>query len=167
MRSYKDRHGNQRQVSITLGTRRRIREDMQLDILAAAGDPKLLDQLVTTVATDEAAVMRMLAIVHGTTSEALEEAFDGTVFDQAQTALMEAIIDFFPESNPVRQPLLALIHKAKTFRDETCSRMASVLTEHAEKLDLDTVFSSSETPTAGSGESAASADSDMQPTAMI
>lgn len=167
MHSYMDKDGKEHVLNLNLGTRRRLKELLNVDLLAAAADPKVLDAMLTALATDQDHLLAVLSVVECIRVEELEQAFDGTTLDNAGTALVEAIIEFFPESSPVRRPLLDLMQKAQAYRDKAVKTISEGMLEQVSSLDLDTVFSSSETSMNGSGESPLSADSAMQPTAMI
>lgn len=167
MHRYMDKDGKEHVLNLNLGTRRRLKELLNVDLLAAAADPKVLDAMLTALATDQDHLLAVLSVVECIRVEELEEAFDGTTLDVAATALVEEIIAFFPESSPVRRPLLDLMQKAQAYRDKAVKTISDGMLQQVSSLDLDTVFSSSETSTNGFGASPLSADSAMQPTAMI
>lgn len=170
MRTYKDMTGNEHSVTITLGVRRRLKEVLNVDLLAAATNQQRLSDLMTSIATDADFLIKALAIVESCSGRSetvpdlsvimanLEAVFDATTIDNAATCLLEAIIDFFPESSPVRRPLLDLMEKAKTYRGKVVAEIEAAIQDKANHLDWDTAFSSLNESMSGSGESQPAVD---------
>ena len=158
MRSYKDINGVEHTLQITLGTRRKLVEALKVDLLQCATDPKLLNELLTNLATDPEYLLKTLAVIEGTTAEALEAVSDGTTNDESAVALVEAIVEFFPESNPIRRTLLDLMSKAKAYRGQWVTKIGAEMQRRADGLDWDTAFTLLDESMSGSGELPASAD---------
>lgn len=112
MRKYKDRRGVEHSVEITLLHRRQIRERLEIDLVQCAHEREALEEMLNEVSTDDLCQWEMLAIIEGTTAEALMDAADGETAVAANEALIEAIIDFFPERSPLKAPLREYIRKA-------------------------------------------------------
>lgn len=97
--------GKTHQVKLTMAARRKIREATEIDLLRAVENPELLSEVLTRITEDDEFVLTALGAVLDIPVEALEAAADATVYADASTALVEAIVDFFPDSSPLKKPL--------------------------------------------------------------
>ena len=97
---YVDLTGAEHVLRITLGTARRLKESVQIDLLKAVSEPATLQQLLDRIGEDPAFVFEFLAIVEGVSAEALEAVADATVLEAASTARSRRSSIFSP--NPVR-----------------------------------------------------------------
>jgi hypothetical protein len=157
MRTYRDIHGTEHQVQITLGLRSQIREQLQVDLLQAAVKPERLQEILTKVVDDDGFLFSVLSILEQRTVADLMSVFDGETLEQAGTAFLQALIDFFPRSSPMKEPLRTLTEKVERQQQLVHQTVQEGLMQLVQSMDLNTEASSSETPTNGSGESPASA----------
>lgn len=148
---YVDIAGVEHVLRITLATARQLRESVQIDLLKAVSEPATLKQLLDRIGEDPAFVFEFLAIVEGVAAEALEAVADATVLEAASTAMVEAIIDFFPESSPLKGPIRNLMTQV-----EINQKASSALIEAALENAISEAFRSAESSlpmaTSGSGE---------------
>ena len=145
---YVDIAGAEHVLRITLGTARRLKESVQIDLLKAVSEPATLQQLLDRIGEDPAFVFEFLAIVEGVSAEALEAVADATVLEAASTAMVEAIVDFFPESSPLKGPIRNLMTQV-----EINQKASSALIEAALENAISEAFRSAESlsPMAMSG----------------
>lgn len=148
---YVDIAGVEHVLRITLATARQLKESVQIDLLKAVSEPATLKQLLDRIGEDPAFVFEFLAIVEGVSAEALEAVADATVLEKASTAMVEAIIDFFPESSPLKGPIRNLMTQV-----EINQKASSALIEAALENAISEAFRSAESSlpmaTSGSGE---------------
>ena len=148
---YVDIAGVEHVLRITLATARQLKESVQIDLLKAVSEPATLKQLLDRIGEDPAFVFQFLAIVEGVSAEALEAVADATVLEAASTAMVEAIIDFFPESSPLKGPIRNLMTQV-----EINQKASSALIEAALENAISEAFRSAESSlpmaTSGSGE---------------
>ena len=97
--------GKTHQVKLTMAARRKIRDATEIDLLRAVEKPELLSEVLTRITEDDEFVLTALGAVLDIPVETLEAAADATVYADASTALVEAIVDFFPDSSPIKKPL--------------------------------------------------------------
>ena len=97
--------GRTHQVKLTMAARRKIREATEIDLLRAVEKPELLSEVLTRITEDDEFVLTALGAVLDVPLETLEAVADATVYADASTALVEAIVDFFPDSSPIKKPL--------------------------------------------------------------
>ena len=148
---YVDIAGVEHVLRITLATARRLKDSVQIDLLKTVSEPATLKQLLDRIGEDPAFVFEFLAIVEGVSAEALEAVADATVLEAASTAMVEAIIDFFPESSPLKGPIRNLMTQV-----EISQKASSALIEAALENAISEAFRSAESSspmaTSGSGE---------------
>lgn len=97
--------GKTHSVKITMAGRRKIREATEIDLLRAVEKPDLLTEVLTRITEDDEFVLTALGALLDVSAESLEAVADATVYADASTALVEAIVDFFPDSSPIKRPL--------------------------------------------------------------
>lgn len=97
--------GKTYQIKLTMAARRKIREATEIDLLRAVEKPELLSEVLTRITEDDEFVLTALGAVLDVPLETLEAVADATVYADASTALVEAIVDFFPDSSPIKKPL--------------------------------------------------------------
>lgn len=148
---YTDMAGVEHVLRITLGTARRLKDEVQIDLLKAVSEPATLQQLLDRIGEDPAFVFEFLAIVEGVSAEALEAVADATVLEAASTAMVEAIVDFFPASSPLKGPIQKLMTQV-----ELSQKASSALIEAALENAIGEAFRSAESSLpmvmSGSGE---------------
>ena len=148
---YVDIAGVEHVLRITLATARQLKESVQIDLLKAVSEPATLKQLLDRIGEDPAFVFEFLAIVEGVSAEALEAVADATVLEAASTAMVEAIIDFFPESSPLKGPIRNLMTQVE-INQKASSALIEAALENAISEAFRSAESSSPMATSGSGE---------------
>ena len=148
---YVDIAGVEHVLRITLATARRLKESVQIDLLKAVSEPATLKQLLDRIGEDPAFVLEFLAIVEGVSAEALEAVADATVLEAASTAMVEAIIDFFPESSPLKGPIRNLMTQVE-INQKASSALIEAALENAISEAFRSAESSSPMAKSGSGE---------------
>jgi hypothetical protein len=145
---YRDKTSRLHEVTISLVERRKIREQLGVDLVAAAHNPETLRNMLDRIATGEI-LWDMLAIIEGTTVDDLLACGDGSTEEAAGTALLQAIIDFFPQSSPLKEPLRGLVVKAAAAQEELQVQLESQLMVAVSDLDLRSALTASAALTSG------------------
>jgi hypothetical protein len=148
---YVDIAGVEHVLRITLATARQLKESVQIDLLKAVSEPATLKQLLDRIGEDPAFVFEFLAIAEGVSAEALEAVADATVLEAASTAMVEAIIDFFPESSPLKGPIRNLMTQVE-INQKASSALIEAALENAISEAVRSAESSLPMATSGSGE---------------
>ncbi|MBA3936833.1 MAG: hypothetical protein H0X38_05175 [Planctomycetes bacterium] len=152
MRSFTDTLGRTWTVTITVATVKRVRALCDVDLLAVAGgdllerlatDPVLLADVLYAVVEDEAKQRQLSDVDFG-------RALVGDTIARATSALLETIVDFFP--NPKRGVLRTALGKLNDL-EAAALRLAR---ERLEALDPQTLLTAALPPGAASGSSPAS-----------
>lgn len=149
--SYKDIRGNVHELTITIATRNRLKDQLEIDLAGLWVYPEKLEQFLTTVLETEK-LWKVLGVLEGVPADDLMNAANGDTEEQAGMALLQALTDFFPQSHPVTKgmkTLLDRVRKANHIHQEAAGKLLAGL---ATSLDLSTVFSSADPSTNGSGE---------------
>lgn len=102
--TFTDLAGKTHAVKITMAARRRVRDATEIDLLRAVERPEVMREVLKRLPDDEF-VVTVLAAILGVTPESIEAEADTTVYVDASTALVEAIVDFFPDSSPIKESL--------------------------------------------------------------
>ena len=148
---YVDLTGAEHVLRITLGTARRLKQAVQIDLLQAVSEPATLQQLLDRIGQDPAFVFEFLAIVEGVSADALEAVADATVLEAASTAMVEAIVDFFPASSPLKGPIRNLMTQVELNQKASAALIEAAL-ENAISEAFRSAESSSPMVMSGSGE---------------
>jgi len=135
-------------VSVRLSHRKPIREAVGVDIVAAAHDPDQLKQLLDLL-TDPDKLWTVVSVVSGVSVDGLLAQADGSTEEDAGTALLEAVVSFFPKSSPLRTPLLRLLERAKETHGEQVRNAEQLALEAVENLDIGSVISDANQQTNG------------------
>jgi len=135
-------------VSVRLSHRKPIREAVGVDIVAAAHDPDQLQQLLNLL-TDPDKLWTVVSVVSGVSVDDLLAQADGSTEEDAGTALLEAVVSFFPKSSPLRTPLLRLLERAKETHGEQVRNAEQLALEAVENLDIGSVISDANQQTNG------------------
>jgi ADP-ribose pyrophosphatase YjhB (NUDIX family) len=150
--SYVDLGGGHHGLKITMAVARELREKLGIDLLKATTEPDVLKQIIDKISADDAFVFQFLAIVEGKDAADLEAAADGTVLESASTAMVEAIIDFFPDSSPIKKPIRQLMAAVEVNRTASVALIELELQEaisqafHSEGSDMSQKSGSGEQP---------------------
>lgn len=134
MHRFTDTAGREWMLRVNVGTARRAKEDAGIDILGLLDAPK--DGAKSQLETLSEDPSRIVPIVASLCKEQIadrkidaftfEEGFDGETLEKATNALLEEIIDFFP--NPRR----AILKKAKAMADKEQQEAAKAALEMME-----------------------------------
>lgn len=126
--TFRDTNGRLWAVTVTIGTARRVRSLTSVDLLALIDNPTELAAL----AADPVrlvdllyAVVKPEADLAGITDEAFGESLAGDSIDAATSALLEALIDFFPEAR--RRILRRITDRATQALDTTRTQLAELI----------------------------------------
>lgn len=153
MQTYHDKDGKPHKLEINLGTRFAIKKAHGFDLLKAAGDIAHFGEILDKISTDEEFFLSLIAIVEKTTAEQLMTVLDGTSYQAAESAFVEAMIDFFPQSSPIREPLREAIRKQNTLAGLMQEQVTTLMTKAVRSEDFTRALTESRTRTNGSGES--------------
>lgn len=114
MKKFLDSSGREWSLNVTIGDAKRIKSNLSVDLLdhrqitELAGDPYKLADVIYSLCGSQAKAA-------GVTDEQFGEGLAGDAIDDATTALLEAITDFFPKrQRPALISLLAKIKEANT-----------------------------------------------------
>ena len=153
MQTYQDKNGETHTIDINLGARFAIKKAHGFDLLKAASDLVHFGQLLDKIAADEEFLFSLISIVEKQTPEELMAVLDGTSYQAAESAFVEALIDFFPQSSPLREPVREAIRKQETLAGLMREQVRTLMTTAVRSEDFSKVLTESITQTNGSGES--------------
>jgi hypothetical protein len=88
-----------------MAARRRVRDATEIDLLRAVERREVMEEVLKRITEDDEFVVTVLGAILGVTPESIEAEADTTVYVDASTALVEAIVDFFPDSSPIKESL--------------------------------------------------------------
>lgn len=134
MSNFKDRHGGEWLLSLTVETIRRVRSETGYDLAAIftaegmtkLGDVSLLVDVLCCVAGGQVAAK-------GLTAKSFGELFDGETLEAATNALLEASISFLPSSR--RDVIRKLWSKA----DEVATAAAELVAAKIEGMTTESL----------------------------
>lgn len=99
MHSFIDREKRAWNIALDVGTIKRVRAEANIDLLAAASDAKLIQQL----SSDAVLLVDVLYVVcrpqceaSNISAESFGRGLAGDAIEHAATALLEELVDFFP-----------------------------------------------------------------------
>lgn len=127
MSSFVDRAGVTRSLAINLAHRRTIKQQTGWDLVAIAHQPPQLDGFLQALQSDDDLLWRIIAILTNTDAAELMAAADGTVYEDASEAFLQALQVFFPAQSPLRRPLGDLLQQLKTAQAEARSQVETKL----------------------------------------
>lgn len=153
MQTYQDKNGETHTLDINLGARFAIKKAHGFDLLKAASDLVHFGELLDKIAADEEFLFSLISIVEKKTPEELMAVLDGTSYQAAESAFVEALIDFFPQSSPLREPVREAIRKQETLAGLMREQVKTLMTTAVRSEDFSKVLTGSITRTNGSGES--------------
>lgn len=114
MKTFKDNTGREWQIALSIGSAKRLKDTLQIDLLDAAGVQRLADSPYDVADTlyvlcqDEAAAA-------GISDQQFGARLAGDSIDEATDALMAEIVDFFPKRQ--REALKSLLAKMNTAKE--------------------------------------------------
>lgn len=153
MQTYQDKNGETHTLDINLGARFAIKKAYGFDLLKAASDLVHFGELLDKIAADEEFLFSLISIVEKKTPEELMAVLDGTSYQAAESAFVEALIDFFPQSSPLREPVREAIRKQETLAGLMREQVKTLMKTAVRSEDFSKVLTASITRTNGSGES--------------
>ena len=103
--TFTDLAGKTHAVKITMAARRKVRDATEIDLLRAVERREVMEEVLKRITEDDEFVVTVLGAILGVTPESIEAEADTTVYVDASTALVEAIVDFFPDSSPIKESL--------------------------------------------------------------
>lgn len=112
MRTFRDKNGTEHNVEFTIGTMRRVKKDLDIDLTS------LTEVSVIELLADVISCVDILHIATDTTMDADEfaDVLGGDSCEHALDAMFAALADFFPSSR--RGTMEAVIKKANELTDE-------------------------------------------------
>lgn len=143
MSKFKDRTGSEHQLEISYGTARTLKAECDLDLPACLTSPDKLVEIMKSLADPVTLVASLAVILKRPSVEELFELFDGDSLVAAETALIDAIIDFFPDRQ--RQILRRLLTSLNKHQQQTGQAAVSQAEAAIDRLDWSTVLNTSAT----------------------
>lgn len=125
--TFTDLAGKTHAVKITMAARRRVRDATEIDLLRAVERPEILSDVLTKITEDDEFVVTALGAILGVTPESIEAEADATVYAEASTALVEAIVDFFPDSSPLKKPLRLAVESSTILTESRAAIIEATL----------------------------------------
>lgn len=125
--TWTDLTGKVHEARITLAGRKKVREATEVDLLTAVQDASVLQTVLERIVTDDDFVLTALAAIEGVRAEDLEAVADATVYSEASTALVEAIVDFFPDSSPAKKALRVALENQTILREAEAAIVEATL----------------------------------------
>jgi hypothetical protein len=134
MKAFTDNTGRSWTVSLNIGTLKRVRSLCEVDLMAAVegklierliADPVLLCDILYVVCKDE-------ADKYNVTDEDFGRSLGGDAIDYATTALLEELVDFFPQRR--REVLRKALHKLNQLQEK--SAHAAMLFLESPELEM-------------------------------
>jgi hypothetical protein len=110
-----------------MAARRRVRDATEIDLLRAVERPEILSDVLTRITEDDEFVVTALGAILGVTPESIEAEADATVYAEASTALVEAIVDFFPDSSPLKKPLRLAVESSTILTESRAAIIEATL----------------------------------------
>ncbi len=147
MKTFKDNEGRTWTVAVNVAAVKRVRALCGVDLASAvetSPDGKLSASVLSQLATDPVLLVDVLyalskdeAEKRGVTDEDFGKAMSGDVLDLAVTALIDEIVDFFP--NPKRALLKKIADAAARFGNEAGKALETALADPGfdERLDAE------------------------------
>jgi hypothetical protein len=114
MAQYRDTAGKVHPVRISIAARQRILDSTEWDVLEMAHNPQRLSEFLAAIQLDDTLIYEVLAAIEQAPSATLMEAADGSTHEEASTALLEALADFFPKGSPMKTGLQDLKHGGRS-----------------------------------------------------
>lgn len=150
MSSFTDLAGVTRGLSINLAHRRTIKQHTGWDLVAIAHQPAQLDGFLQALQSDDDLLWRIIGILTNADATELMAAADGTVYENASEAFLEALQVFFPAQSPLRRPLGDLLRQLKAAQADARSQVETKLLGLVS--DIGSGISGFSEPMSGSGD---------------
>jgi hypothetical protein len=137
MRIWKDSQGKSHQLKLDGRIAQRLKSVCEFDLLKCLVDRSHMQMILTQLAMDPALLMAVCAETEGIQPDGQDEYFsnwDGDSFEQASSALVEAIADFFPVGP--RQILLKLMEKTRAASAEIQPKVMDQANRILDQMDF-------------------------------
>ena len=141
MAQYRDMNGVQHVVKINMKARGRIRDATEWDVGAMARDPQRLSEFLEALQMDDTLIYEVLAAIEQVPSATLMEAADGSTHEEASTALLQALVDFFRKGSPMKVGLQKLLAKVEAAQERAQQAISEQIEAAVEALDIQSMAS--------------------------
>ncbi len=138
MKRFTDNAGRDWQLAVTLGSVRRVRDALDIDLLSPeSGDPPVMTRLATDEMLLGGVIAELLAPqleARGTTPEQLADSFDGATMAAAAEAFFTELADFFQSRGR--------LDRATAIRKQTAvlGLAVTAATARIEAIDIETTL---------------------------
>jgi len=149
MAQYRDTAGKVHAVRISIAARQRILDSTEWDLLEMAHNPQRLSEFLTAIQLDDLLIYEILGAIEQVQPAILMEAADGSTHEEASTALLEALADFFPKGSPMKTGLQDLLLKVEAAQAEARKAISEQIEAAVEALDIQSMASTAAAPTSG------------------
>ena len=149
MAQYRDMNGVQHVVKINMKARQRILDSTEWDVAEMARNPQRLSEFLAAIQLDDTLIYEILAAIEQVPSATLMEAADGSTHEEASTALLEALADFFPKGSPMKTGLQDLLAKVEAAQAEARKAISEQIEAAVEALDINSMASTAAGPMNG------------------
>ena len=149
MAQYRDMKGVQHVVQINMKARDRVAERTEWDLLEMAHNPQRLSEFLAAIQLDDTLIYEVLAAIEQVPSATLMEAADGSTHEEASTALLEALVDFFPKGSAMKVGLQKLLNRVETAQDQARQAISEQIEAAVEALDINSMASTAAVPMNG------------------
>lgn len=155
MKTFVDSHDRRWELSLTLGSAKRIRDRLGLDLLRPEGKPDGADvPTLTRLGVDELLLGEVLAILlepqfesHQITPDQIWDTFDGATVLRAAEAFWSELADFFRQRG--QEHRLRMIEKQRAAIQAGMDRATEVIEAVDVEAELDAAFGRTSTPSPG------------------
>ncbi|WP_417396899.1 hypothetical protein [Gimesia chilikensis] len=140
MSSFTDTKGEAWTISINLGTALKLKQELEIDLLAEMKTPEGAFKYIASLDDDRFKLGQIIYILAkpttpGKTQDELFEAMDQEVAEAAYLALMEAVIDFFPKS--LREQMRTVFNKSMAIHKENREGLLELSAEMINSPELE------------------------------
>lgn len=149
MAQYRDTAGKVHPVRISIAARQRILDSTEWDVLEMAHNPQRLSEFLAAIQLDDTLIYEVLAAIEQAPSATLMEAADGSTHEEASTALLEALADFFPKGSAMKVGLQDLLAKVEAAQDQARQAISEQIEAAVEALDIQSMASTAVGPMNG------------------
>ena len=152
-----DRHGKPHPLTITAAQALQIRNRTGIDLLKCLVDIHHIDNIVKTISVQIELLMVACAVIEGIGPAEEHKYFDlwdGTSFETAGRAFLEAMADFFPQRP--KTLLRQAINKIQKAQQTVGDRAIKLATKALDEIDFTSLLTNSATRGSGGSGSAVS-----------
>lgn len=134
MKKFKDAAGREWAVVLNLAAAKKLKDELEIDLLDGGESMQRLAADPYTMANVLWLLCEKQAIAQNITDEQFGEALAGDPIDEATTALLEAIIDFFPQGR--RKAMKPMLTKMMQIQDQAFA----LATRKMESQEMETLI---------------------------